>query len=171
MGVFLVLGIAGTVVLVASLVLGDLLEGVLGGVDLGGGVFSTEVLGAFLAAFGFGAALLDGPVGLATGAAVAGGAAAGVVLGGVALWASRSLLRMHTDATPRASDLVGALGRVVTRIPVAGLGEVSVVVAGARTKLSARAAEPIASGTEVVVVEVLSPTAVLVAEAGLRTEP
>lgn len=169
--VLIVLGVVGTVLLVASLLLGDLLDGLLGGIDLGGGVFSTEVLGAFLAAFGFGAALLDGPVGLPTGAALAGGAGAGVALGATALWLSRSLLRMHTDATPRAADVVGTLGRVVTRIPSSGLGEVSVVVAGARTKLAARATEPIAAGTEVVVVEVLSPTAVLVAEAGLQIEP
>jgi membrane-bound ClpP family serine protease len=88
-----------------------------------------------------------------------------VVGGGIALFIVRTFVRMPTDATPRSQDLAGKLGRVVTRIPADGLGEITVFHAGHRVKLSARSQEPIALGADVVIVEVLSPTAVLVARA------
>lgn len=169
MTLFLLLGIFGTVMLVLGLVGGDLLDGVFDavGIDATGGVFSTEVVGGFLAAFGFGVWLLGDGLGLGTGLALAGGGVAGVVMGGTALWLSRSLINLRTDATPTAADLRGALGRVISPIPDGGLGEVRISRHGHPLKLAARAEQPISPGVEVVVVEVLSATSVLVAVAGM----
>lgn len=163
MAALLIIGALGVGLLLLSLVLGDFLDGVFEGLDVdGGGLLSTEVIGAFLGAFGFGGALLLAGGGVGLPVALAGGAGAGLVGGGIALVVVRTFIRMPTDETPRSSDLAGKLGRVVTRIPEQGLGEITVFHAGHRMKLSARADQPIAFGTDVVIVQVLSPTAVLV---------
>lgn len=171
MTLFLLLGILGTAMLVLGLIGGEVLDGVFDavGVDAAGGLFSTEVIGGFLAAFGFGAWLLADGVGVTVGIAVAGGGVAGVVTGGAALWLSRTLINMPTDPTPTSEDLRGALGKAVTPIPAGGLGEVRVSRHGHPLKLAARAPGPLPVGTEVVVVDVLSATSVLVAEAGIDT--
>lgn len=169
MTLFLLLGILGTGMLVLGLVGGELLDGLFDavGVDVSGGLFSTEVIGGFLAAFGFGSWLLSSGMGLRTALAMAGGGAAGVVMGGTALWLSRSLINMPTDATPRSADMRGALGTVLTRIPADGVGQVRITRHGQPLNLTARSASEIQSGVEVVVVEVISDTSVLVAEAGM----
>lgn len=51
---------------------------------------------------------------------------------------------------------------MVGDIPADGYGTVSVVNAGHLTRLNARAGMPLPSGTQVTVVEVLSPTSVKV---------
>lgn len=166
--VFVIIGALGLAIVVASLLFGDLLDGMFefANFDVDGGWLSTPVLGAFLTAFGFaGALLLRGPQ-LSLPAASAGGLAAGVALGGVTLTLVRALMNMPTDPTPRTSDLVGKIATVVTRIPEDGLGEVALTASGQRMKLSARADTPIASGTTVVVVDVTSPTSVVVTESG-----
>jgi membrane protein implicated in regulation of membrane protease activity len=153
MTVLLIIGAVGVGLLLLSLVFGDFFDGVFDGLDLdGGGWASTEVIGGFLGAFGFGGALLlsTGQVGLP-----------------VALVVVRSFVNMHTDATPRSADLAGKLGRVVTRIPATGLGEITVSHHGQRVKLSARSDAPIASGEDVVIIDVLSPTSVLVTQADI----
>ena len=163
MTVLLIVGAVGVGLLLLSLVLGDLLDGLFEGLDFdGGGLLSTEVIGAFLGAFGFGGALLASTSGVGLPVAIAGGAVAGIAGGGIAWVVVRTFLRMPTDATPRSSDLTGKLARVVTRIPASGLGEITVFHAGHRMKLSARSEEPLESGADVVIVQVLSPTSVLV---------
>ncbi|HSK90129.1 MAG TPA: NfeD family protein [Euzebyales bacterium] len=164
MAALLIIGAVGVGLLLLSLIFGDFFDGVLDGLDVdGGGLFSTEVVGAFLGAFGFGGALLLTVPAVALPIAIIGGLAAGLIGGAIALFVVRSFLRMPTDATPRSEDLAGRLARVITRIPAGGLGEITVVYAGHRVKLSARSDEPIPSGTDVVIVAVLSPTSVLVA--------
>lgn len=168
MTAFLAIGMVGLVLIVVALLFGDVLDGVLDFVDLDatGGLFSLPVIGSFIAAFGFGAALLVSGMHFSTPAAIGGGAVAGVTMGGIALGLTRALLNMPTDPTPRTKDLVGSLGTVVTRIPAGGLGEVTVSQSGQRVKLNAKADTPIASGTTVVVVDVTSPTSVIVTESG-----
>ena len=168
MTALLIIGAVGMGLLLLTLIVGDFLDGVFDGLDLhGGGLLSTEVLGAFLGAFGFGGALLLSTTTVALPLAVGGGLVAGVVGGAFALFIVRTFLRMPTDATPRSSDLAGKLARVVTRIPTGGLGEITVLHAGHRVKLSARSNEPIPSGADVVIIDVLSPTSVLVAESDI----
>lgn len=161
---FLIIGVVGLVILLLSLVLGEILEGVFSAFDLelGGGVFSTPVIGSFLAAFGFGAAVTMYAAGLgATGGAFS-GLLSGVAVGGLALLLTRSLINMPTDHTPAASDVVGARGTVVTAIPADGYGEVSLRSAGQVAKRNARGTEPMPAGQAVEVVDVLSASSVLV---------
>jgi len=164
---FVVVGAAGALLIVAALLLGDVLDSVFDSVDLGGGIVSTPVIGGFLAGFGFTAAVLDDRLGAGLAAVVGGGV--GVAVGGAALLLTRSLTRMPTDATPRAADLVGRPGVVLTGVPSNGYGRVRVRTAGQGLQLNARTADgtDIPPGTGVVVVEVTSPTSVVVAPSGL----
>ena len=172
MGVFLVIGAIGLVLLLVSLVLGDLLEGVFESLDFDtGGYISGPALGAFLASFGFGAAVIHYNTDWNAGASALGGIGVGLVIGGVVAIVTRALMRIPTDATPRAIDLTGATGTVVTRIPEGGFGEITLVHAGQFMKLAARADGSLREGTPVVVVSVLSSTSVVVAPAHATTEP
>ena len=71
-------------------------------------------------------------------------------------------MNMATDGTLTSSDLLGMSGVVITPVPVGGYGEVRLAVAGQQIKFNARANEPLALGTRVFVIEVPSPTSVLV---------
>jgi len=162
---FVVLGVIGLVVVGASLLVGDVLDGLLDAVDAGGGWLSAPAIGGFLAAFGFAAALAEPSLG--TGAAAGVGTGAGIVVGAGVAALTRALLRMRTDPTPRTADLVGRVGEVLLPVGPARLGRVRVTHLGQQLQLSARADEAIPVGRQVVVVEVLSPTAVIVTPTGL----
>ncbi|OWY61504.1 hypothetical protein B7486_63445, partial [cyanobacterium TDX16] len=130
MTVFLVLGIVGVVLLLASLLLGDLFEGLfsfLDGIELdldAGGLFSLPVFAAFLSAFGFGGYLAMSSFDESLVAGLVGGTLGGLVLGWFAYRVTRALMHMNTDATPHASDLVGKSGKVVTPLLGEAFGEV-----------------------------------------------
>jgi membrane protein implicated in regulation of membrane protease activity len=157
---FLVVGTVGLVLLLGGLLFGDVLDGVLDSFDGGSGL--TPALGAALAAFGFGSALLTGSLG--TGLAALAGLGGATVVGTAAFFLTRALI--GPPAAPvRSEDLLGVFGTVVTRIPLSGLGEVVVPQAGSRVKLAARSDEAVPSGTPVYVVEVLSATSVVVQRA------
>lgn len=160
MEVFVAIGVIGLAILLGTLLFGDFLDGLFDAIDLGSGLFSAPVIGGFLAAFGFGAALTTAVLGPALAAAV--GIGAGVLLGGVAGLLTRSLLRMRTDATPRIGDLVGRTGVVLTPVSASSFGQVRVSHHGQQLQLSARSDEALPTGTRIVVVEVTSPTAVVV---------
>jgi len=161
---FLIIGIVGLTLLALSLLFGDVLDGVGDGFldGLGGDLFSTAVIGAFISAFGFGAAAVDGadgPLALA----VPVGVGAGVIFAWFAARLTRLVRGGGSDATVSTDDTIGRDGTVTTEIPHDGLGTVRVLVGGHVLRLNARAAEPIPSGTAVHVTGVLSPTAVTVA--------
>jgi membrane protein implicated in regulation of membrane protease activity len=158
---FAAVGIVGALVLVASLLFDDALEAVLPESDW----LSLPALGAFGAAFGVVGWTAQQAFDASTGVAVASGAAAGLALGYGTVRLTRALLRSPTDATPRAADLVGAAGRVVTPLQGGRAGEVLVRLGGQPTKLTATAAADLATGTDVVVVAVESPTKVVVQSA------
>lgn len=157
---FLVIGLIGLVVLGISLVAGDVLDGALDA--LAGDVFSSAVLGAFVAATGFGAAAAEaaGAPGLL---ALPLGLVAGVVFGWFAVWLTRLVKDGGSDATLTTDDTIGRDGKVVTSIPAEGFGVVQILVGGHTMRLNARADLPLEPGTEVHVTSVLSPTAVTVA--------
>jgi hypothetical protein len=161
---FIVIGVVGLLIVLLSLVLGEVLDGVFEALEFeaGGGLFSAPVIGSFLAAFGFGAALVMYTAG--TGAAIGalGGLGSGVVIGGVTVALTRFFINMPTDETVRVTELVGQRATVVTPIPEAGLGEVTLVFRGQMLKLNARADGPMAAGRPVVVAAVTSPSSVLV---------
>lgn len=160
MTTFLIIGVVGVVLLAVSLVLGDILGGALDAVA--GDVFSSAVIGGFVAAFGFGAAIVQG-LGAPTLVAVLIGLGVGGLAGGFTLWLTRLVRDGSSDATLESQDALGRSGRVISHIPGDGFGTVRVQIGGHAVQLNARAERPIATGTEIHVTEVLSPTAVLVA--------
>ena len=86
MAALLIIGAVGVGLLVLSLLLGDFLDGVFEGFDIdAGGLLSTEVIGAFLGAFGFGGRALGS--GTALSWPVVGGGGLGLGGGGGALCA------------------------------------------------------------------------------------
>jgi membrane protein implicated in regulation of membrane protease activity len=164
MTAFIVIGAVGLVVVLASLLLCDLIDGLFDAFDVefGGGIFSAPVLGSFLAAFGFGAALIMFATGTNATLGALGGLGSGAVVGGLALTMMRSLMQMPTDETPTTTGLEGATGLVITRIPAEGYGEVTIRHHGTQHKYNARASEALASGTQVRVTGVLSASALMV---------
>jgi hypothetical protein len=165
---FLAFGVLGLGLLLVSILLGDVLDGAFDAIDLdvgGGGIFTGPTIGAFLATFGFGAALISYSTESSDLVASFGGLGTGVVGAGIVGAVTRTLMHMPTDAVPRSGDLLGQRGTVVTRIPEGGLGEVTMHLAGQMVKLNARAAEPIAAGIAVVVTDVTSATSVVVRRA------
>lgn len=160
MTAYLIVGVVGLVVLATSLVVGDVLDGVLDGI--GGDWFSTEVVGGFVSALGFGGAIAvsagaPGPVAVAVGLAV------GTAFGWMAARFTRLVRGAGTDGTPAAGDVVGHEAIVLSDIPDEGLGTVRVHVGGHTLRYHASADLAIAAGTKVHVTSVLSPTAVTVA--------
>ncbi len=160
MTTFLVIGLIGLALLAVSLVLGDLFDGVLDA--LAGDVFSSAVLGAFVAATGFGGAAVQG-YGAPTALALPIGLVAGVAFGGFAYWLTRLIRDGSSDATLTIDDAIGREGKVVTAIPEAGFGVVNILVGGHTMRLNAKAEQPIEPGTPIHVTSVLSPSAVTVA--------
>ena len=158
---FLVLGVIGLLLIVATLLFGDVLDGLTDAIDLGSGLFSAPVIGGFLAAFGFIAALTNPLVGVA----------AGVGLGAAAAALTRSVMRMRTDPTPRTADLVGRSGVLVSPVPAGGYGRVRVSGHGQQILLNATGDHAMDAGTRVVVVQVTSATAVFVSPLELQPPP
>jgi membrane protein implicated in regulation of membrane protease activity len=132
----------------------------------GGAELSLPVIAGFLGAFGFGGAIVEsllpnrGGTGLLV--AVVVGLLAAVPTGWLAGRLVNAAMNMSTDATLTSNDLVGTVGVVITPVPVGGYGEVRLSVAGQQIKFNARADQPLALGTRVFVIEVPTPTSVLV---------
>ena len=166
---FVAVGAIGLVLALSSLLLGGVLDGLFESVDLGSGLFTAPVIGGFLAAFGLGAALTVTALG--TLGAVAVGVGGGVVVGGAAALLTRSLMRMRTDRTPQTRDLVGRSGTVLLPVRPDSYGRVAVAAHGQRLQLSATADTEIAAGDRIVVVEVTSPTSVVVTPLELDALP
>ena len=157
---FLVIGLVGLALVGVSLVLGDVFDGVFD--VLAGDVFSSAVIGGFVSAFGFGAALMEA-IGTPTFVSVLVGVGAGAVVGWLAAWLTRLVKDGSSDATLTPEDALGRSGRVITSIPSDGYGTVRLLIGGHSVQLNAKAEAPVEPGTEVHVTEILSPTAVLVA--------
>ena len=160
-----VVGSVGLLFLLGGIVFGELLDGLFDVAmpgDLGTGL--AAALGAGLAAFGYGGALVLHASTLPVVVALLLGGAGAVVVGTVSYKASKALIG-GPSVPHRATDLYGVFGTVVSDIPTSGFGEVALVHAGERRKLSARAEQALVSGTSVYVTEILSETAVAVAPA------
>jgi membrane protein implicated in regulation of membrane protease activity len=164
---FVLLGALGVSLLLVSLLLGGEFEsGDLGGFLPESDWLSTIAAGAFLSAFGLAGFLahnqFSAPMSLAAGV----GGLAGVALTYPAVSWSRSLSKMATDATPTTADLIGRPGRVITDVLPESSGEVLVRVGGQQLKLTAilepEVGEPLGLDAEVVVVDTVSATRVVV---------
>lgn len=161
MSVYVVLGIAGLVVLALSLLVGDLLDGAWDALEADW--ISTAAIGGFVSAFGFAGAAADG-AGLPTLATLVIAGASGVVVAWFAWWLTRLLKDGPSDGTVSIADAVGMRAQVITAIPGEGYGVVRVVVGGHTLQFNASASLPIEAGRQVDVTGVLSPTAVSVTE-------
>ncbi len=159
MTTYLVLGVVGLLVVTVSLLVGDLLDGVLDG--LGADWFSTEVVGGFVSALGFGGAIAvqagaPGPLALLVGLVV------GTAFGAAAAWLTRLVRGGATDGAPQTSDVIGHEGLVISDVPQTGFGTVEVRLGGHTLRFNAAAELALEAGTRVHVTQVLSPTAVTV---------
>ncbi|CAN5686263.1 hypothetical protein BH11ACT8_BH11ACT8_15300 [soil metagenome] len=159
MTAYLILGVVGLVIISISLLVGDLFDGILDG--LGADWFSTEVVGGFVSALGFG-----GAIAVSAGAPGAVAVVVGIVVGTVfafgAAWLTRLVKGGGTDEAPRTSDVIGHEGVVVSEVPPTGFGTVEVRIGGHTLRFNASADLGLEAGTRVHVTEVLSPTAVSV---------
>lgn len=160
MSMFLVIAAVGMGLLVISLVLGEVFDGVAD--VLAGDWFSGAVLSAFVAAFGLGGALATS-LGSETGPAIAAGVVAGGLFGWLAAWLTRVVRRSESGHTPTTADAVGLDATIVSAIPADGFGVVTVRVAGHLLRCNARAEVALEPGTPVHVTGALSPSAVSVA--------
>jgi hypothetical protein len=155
---FLWLGLVCTAFLAVSVVL-DGLDASFDMFDIGPGWLSLPVVAAFLAAFGFGTGALVGGLG---GLAVVPGVAVGAGFAALAARVTTAAIRMPTGVTDTQSALLGSLGRVVTAPVPPRYGEVLLHRPSGPVKVACTATEPIAIGTEIVVVDVVSSTLVVV---------
>jgi membrane protein implicated in regulation of membrane protease activity len=171
--VFIVIGTVGLAIVLLTLILGEILDGIFGAFDLdgGGGVFSAPVIGSFLAAFGFGAALTMFTTGINATLGALAGLASGAVVGGFALLMMHNLMHMPTDETVTTRGLEGQRAIVITPIPEDGYGEVTIRHHGEQRKYNARASEALRVGTQAEVTAVLSASAVIVAPLTPEADP
>lgn len=169
---FAVVGVVGVVVLALAVLLGDVLPhaALLDHLDASDGYLSTAALGGFAGAFGLAGAVATAS-GAATAPAVGVGVLAGLAVGALAGWLTRSLKRSPEGRAPSTADAVGAEGTVVSAVPAQGFGEVTVSVHGVRRKLGARSDRPLPAGARVRVTVALSPTSVLVEPLGPQDRP
>lgn len=154
---FLAVGALGLVLLGVAMLGGEIF-------DDSDTIISVEIVAAVLSGFGFTAAFaaaLPG-VDLPTAVCIIIGVLGAVPVAYFAWLLTRGARRMHTDATPSRSDLVGRKGVVVTEIRDAAYGEVRVRIGGQQVKFNALADQPLAAGVHVRVTEAPSDTSVRV---------
>ena len=160
---FLVIGAAGVVLLLVSLIFGDFFDFdadfdfEIGGFDTD--ILSTAGIAGLIGGFGFGgAAALDltgmMPVAIGVGLVV------GFILAWVASWLTKKLKQEDPNAGAPTNALVGREANVLSPIPANGYGQIRLSHGGHRVTLNAKSETPIAAGERVWVSGVISPTAV-----------
>lgn len=157
---FLVIGVVGLLLLLVSLLAGDILDGAFDVLEADW--FSSAVVGGFVSAFGFGGALAA-ELGAPSVLAVPVGVVAGLIFAWFASWLTRVVRGGGSGESVRAADIVGYDATVLTDIPVGGFGVVRVRVGEHVLQYNARAEEDLAAGSPAHVIGVVSPTAVIVA--------
>jgi membrane protein implicated in regulation of membrane protease activity len=152
--VFAVSMIVALVLLLITVVLDDVVGGVLDslhvGVDVAGVSVAPIALG-FMAMFGIGGLFGTTVMDLDSGRASIVGAGAGIVGALVVYFMFRLLTRSQAPDAYSVHDLVGITGRVVVGIPRGRHGEVVISFAGTSQKRAATADVDIASGSQVTV--------------------
>lgn len=155
---FVIVGVIGALLLVLFLVFDDVLDGILPDADW----ISGPIIGAFLAAFGIVGWTVTEGFEVSSAVGVAAGVAGGIGIGYLAYRVTKSLIDVPTDATLTRSSFLGREGRVVTGAAPGQLGEILVSVGGHSVKLSAVSADELERGAAIVVIDVPSPTKVVV---------
>lgn len=154
----------GGILLLLTVLLDDILGGVLDFLHLGfdiGGVTLMPLVLAFVSMFGVGGLFGTRLFGLGAGEATMMGIGFGVVGAGIATFFFNFLRRAEAPQAFSLADLVGQRGRVSVTIPAHRSGEVILSYAGSTHNLTATADVDIAAGTTVVVAELVGSTLVV----------
>jgi membrane protein implicated in regulation of membrane protease activity len=165
--IFLAIAAVGFLLLMASLLFGEIFEHFDSGLDSdlehgGPGFFSTRVLSVFVTAFGgFGAIATH--YGLGPLAASGIGALSGLILATPVFYFARFLYGQQVSSDSRAQDLVGQTARVIVAIPAGGIGQVRCRIGEELVDKVARArdSDAVPEHASVVVEEVLGETVVV----------
>jgi membrane protein implicated in regulation of membrane protease activity len=165
--VFLAITVVGALLLLSSLVFGEIFEHFGDGIDAdldhgGPGFFSTRVMSVFVTAFGgFGA--IASHYGFTPLGASGVGAAAGLLMATPVYYFAKFLYNQQASTDSRAADLIGQVGRVVVTIPAGGVGQVRCRVGEELVDRIARTRDAalIAENESVVVEEVVGETIIV----------
>lgn len=153
--VFVLAALVGGGLLLITVVLDDVLGGILDALHLDfsiGGISLMPPLLAFIAMFGVGGIFATQVLDLHGGPAAIVGVGFGLVGFGVAFVLFRALKRAEGGRPFTVGDLVGHMGSVSVAIPAGRLGTVYVRAEGQTQEISATAAEDIPSGTAIKVI-------------------
>jgi membrane protein implicated in regulation of membrane protease activity len=153
--IFVLAALVGGGLLLVTVVLDDVLGGLLDAIHVDfsiGGVSLMPPLLAFIAMFGVGGIFASQVLNLHGGPAALVGVAFGVAGFAVAFFLFRALKRAEGSRPYSISDLVGQQGSVSVTIPAGRLGTVYVRAEGQTHEVTATAPEEITSGTAVKIV-------------------
>jgi membrane protein implicated in regulation of membrane protease activity len=153
--VFVLAALVGGGLLLVTVVLDDVLGGILDALHVDfsiGGISLMPPLLAFIAMFGVGGIFASQVLNLHGGPAALVGVGFGVVGFAVAFFLFRALKRAEGSRPYSIGDLVGQQGSVSVTIPAGRLGTVYVRAEGQTHEVSATSPEEITSGTAVKVV-------------------
>lgn len=162
--IFVVCLVVGGILLLIAVLLGDVVGGILDGIDLDfdlGGVSLMPLLLAFVAMFGVGGLIGTEALGLGSGPASLVGAVAGALGAGVVYGLFNVLRRAEAPEAFSLRDLVGRQGRVTVSIPAGRNGSVVVSHAGASSEVTATSETALAAGTTVTIVDVVGGTVIV----------
>jgi len=153
--VFVLAALVGGGLLLVTVVLDDVLGGILEAIHVDfsiGGISLMPPLLAFIAMFGVGGIFATQVLDLHGGQAAIVGVGFGVVGFAVAFLLFRTLKRAEGDRPFSVGDLVGRTGSVSVAIPSGRLGTVYVRAEGQNHEISATASEDIPSGAAVKII-------------------
>lgn len=162
--VFVVCLAVGGILLLITVLLGDILGGALDGigVDLDiGGVSLMPLLLAFVAMFGVGGLIGTEALGLSSGPASIVGGLAGLAGAAIVYGLFSVLRRAEAPEAYSVRDLIGHTGRVTVGIPAGRNGSVIVSHGGATDEMTATSEQAIAAGATVTIIEVVAGTLVV----------
>jgi hypothetical protein len=146
LSIFLAVGAIGLLVLLFSLLFGEILDEMHLEADLdhdGPGFFSTRVISVFITAFGgFGA--ISANYGMSPLASSAVGFMSGILLGGLIYLYARFLYSQQASSNIDLADLIGRTAQVTVGIPAGGLGQVRCLIGETMVEKTARSKDGIA---------------------------
>lgn len=168
MTMFLVIGVLGFLVLLISLIVGELFDIIPDFDLLPDGIFSTAVIASFVAGAGFSGfaamKMFSAPMFIAWIIAII----VGALLGTIVFKATRAIKKMEAPSGSGEIDvLVGSEARVITPAKAGNYGEISVIFTGMTTKINAVCDIALITGDTVVIDEVISSSLVKVSKKSL----
>ncbi|HUQ43852.1 MAG TPA: NfeD family protein [Candidatus Limnocylindria bacterium] len=181
--VFVLAALVGGGLLLITVVVDDVLGGILDAIHIDfsiGGISLMPPLLAFIAMFGVGGIFATQVLNLHGGPAAIVGVGFGVFGFALAFLLFRTLKRAEGDRPFSVGDLVGRTGSISTAIPAGRLGTVYVRAEGQNHEITATASEDIPSGAAVkvvgtagmgLVVERMTPQPIVSGPVGMPSEP